>query len=299
MVALCDARDAKHRTAVKVLETFRPRSSPSATQCHGSVLRSASPEPAAPASRAARRPPNPALASGARRRGTGPPFWTGSMKDSDHDPDRADACLAVLSGRDEHLKVLDLRLRVSHDLAPPERDAHSPGLSLYAHRSRNATRLSSVWLLPQLHSDWHEERRPNCLRLRVEPHQVIGAGVGHRPHSDPRVGRSASPASHTQMRPSWPYNRTMKAINVTELKNHLSRYLRLASRGRRIVVRDRDEPIAEIGPPRPDAAAWHDRLAGQGRLRPRHTTLDVAANLETPPRRGRPGRAARRPRGSR
>jgi len=55
---------------------------------------------------------------------------------------------------------------------------------------------------------------------------------------------------------------------VTELKGHLSKYLRLASRGTRIVVKDRDEPIAELGPPRPDAASWHDRLARQGRLRP-------------------------------
>jgi antitoxin (DNA-binding transcriptional repressor) of toxin-antitoxin stability system len=60
----------------------------------------------------------------------------------------------------------------------------------------------------------------------------------------------------------------MKTINVTELKTHLSRYLRLASRGRRIVVRDRDEPIAEIGPPRADAAAWHDRLATSWTPRP-------------------------------
>jgi antitoxin (DNA-binding transcriptional repressor) of toxin-antitoxin stability system len=60
----------------------------------------------------------------------------------------------------------------------------------------------------------------------------------------------------------------MKTTNVTELKSHLSRYLRLASRGTRIVVHDRDQPLAEIGPPRPDAAAWHDRLAAQGRLRP-------------------------------
>jgi hypothetical protein len=30
---------------------------------------------------------------------------------------------------------------------------------------------------------------------------------------------------------------------------------RLGSRGRRIVVHDRDEPIAEIGPPRPRAVA--------------------------------------------
>jgi antitoxin (DNA-binding transcriptional repressor) of toxin-antitoxin stability system len=60
----------------------------------------------------------------------------------------------------------------------------------------------------------------------------------------------------------------MKDINVTELKSHLSRYLRLASRGGRIVVRDRDEPIAEIGPPRQPPGSWHDRLARAGRLRP-------------------------------
>ena len=60
----------------------------------------------------------------------------------------------------------------------------------------------------------------------------------------------------------------MKAINVTELKAHLSRYLRLASRGSRIVVHDRDEAIAEIGPPSGDAKSWRDRLAEQGRLRP-------------------------------
>jgi len=60
----------------------------------------------------------------------------------------------------------------------------------------------------------------------------------------------------------------MKAINVTELKSHLSRYLRLASRGRRILVQDRDEPIAELGPPQAASASWRDRLARDGRLRP-------------------------------
>ena len=55
---------------------------------------------------------------------------------------------------------------------------------------------------------------------------------------------------------------------MTELKSHLSKYLRLASRGRRIVVRDRDEPIAELGPPQPGTTPWHERLARQGRLRP-------------------------------
>ena len=60
----------------------------------------------------------------------------------------------------------------------------------------------------------------------------------------------------------------MKAINVTELKTHLSKYLRVASRGRRILVKDRDEPIAELGPPQAPPTAWPDRLAREGRLRP-------------------------------
>lgn len=59
----------------------------------------------------------------------------------------------------------------------------------------------------------------------------------------------------------------MKDINVSELKAHLSKYLRLAARGRRIVVKDRDEPIAEIGPVRGDAVSWRERLASEGRLR--------------------------------
>lgn len=57
-------------------------------------------------------------------------------------------------------------------------------------------------------------------------------------------------------------------INVSELKAHLSKYLRKASRGGRITVRDRDEAIAEIGPPPPAVASWRDRAQEQGRLRP-------------------------------
>ncbi len=59
----------------------------------------------------------------------------------------------------------------------------------------------------------------------------------------------------------------MKTINVTELKANLSRYLRMAAWGTRIVVRDRDDPIAELGPPQREAASWHERLARDGRLR--------------------------------
>jgi antitoxin (DNA-binding transcriptional repressor) of toxin-antitoxin stability system len=59
----------------------------------------------------------------------------------------------------------------------------------------------------------------------------------------------------------------MKAINVSELKAHLSRYLRLASRGTRIVVKDREEPIAQLGPPQGESLSWRERLASEGRLR--------------------------------
>jgi len=58
----------------------------------------------------------------------------------------------------------------------------------------------------------------------------------------------------------------MKDINVSELKAHLSRYLRMASQGIQIVVKDRDEPIAQIGPPLERAVSWRDRMAREGRL---------------------------------
>jgi antitoxin (DNA-binding transcriptional repressor) of toxin-antitoxin stability system len=57
----------------------------------------------------------------------------------------------------------------------------------------------------------------------------------------------------------------MKAIKVTELKANLSKYLRIASRGG--LVKDRDTPIAQLGPPEGGATAWHERLAAEGRLR--------------------------------
>jgi antitoxin (DNA-binding transcriptional repressor) of toxin-antitoxin stability system len=59
----------------------------------------------------------------------------------------------------------------------------------------------------------------------------------------------------------------MKAIKVTELKANLSKYLRLASRGARIVVLDRDEPIAQLGPLPAGQPSWRARLVDAGRLR--------------------------------
>ncbi len=54
---------------------------------------------------------------------------------------------------------------------------------------------------------------------------------------------------------------------MSELKAHLSKYLRMASKGVQIVVRDRDEPVAQIGPPTA-GTSWVDRMTRAGRLRP-------------------------------
>jgi antitoxin (DNA-binding transcriptional repressor) of toxin-antitoxin stability system len=59
----------------------------------------------------------------------------------------------------------------------------------------------------------------------------------------------------------------MKSVKVAELKAHLSKYLRMAARGTRIIVHDRDEPIATLGPLEPEPLSWREREARAGRLR--------------------------------
>ena len=60
----------------------------------------------------------------------------------------------------------------------------------------------------------------------------------------------------------------MKAIDINELKAHLSNSPLIASRGNRIVVHDRDEPIAQLGPLPSDVQSWRTHLQAQaGRLR--------------------------------
>jgi antitoxin (DNA-binding transcriptional repressor) of toxin-antitoxin stability system len=44
------------------------------------------------------------------------------------------------------------------------------------------------------------------------------------------------------------YHMAMKSVNIAELKNRLSHYLRLVRRGESILVRDRDAVIARIEP---------------------------------------------------
>jgi antitoxin (DNA-binding transcriptional repressor) of toxin-antitoxin stability system len=49
----------------------------------------------------------------------------------------------------------------------------------------------------------------------------------------------------------------MKAVGLRELKNRLSEYVREVRRGRSVLVTDRGEVVAELGPPRPAASVLH------------------------------------------
>ncbi|MGH2474079.1 MAG: type II toxin-antitoxin system Phd/YefM family antitoxin [Candidatus Limnocylindrales bacterium] len=63
-------------------------------------------------------------------------------------------------------------------------------------------------------------------------------------------------------------------VGIGELRQNLSRYLRRVARGERLLVTDRNRPVAELGPA-PDAGGAVDRLIAQGKV-------------TRPPRRGLP-----------
>ena len=44
----------------------------------------------------------------------------------------------------------------------------------------------------------------------------------------------------------------MRSVGIKVLKNKLSEYVRLAAGGETILVTDRDQIVAELGPPRPE-----------------------------------------------
>jgi prevent-host-death family protein len=54
-------------------------------------------------------------------------------------------------------------------------------------------------------------------------------------------------------------------VGVAELRQNLSRYLRRVEQGERLVVTDRNRPVAELGPPAVTGAAL-DRLIAEGRV---------------------------------
>jgi prevent-host-death family protein len=59
----------------------------------------------------------------------------------------------------------------------------------------------------------------------------------------------------------------MTSVGVAELRQNLSRYLRRVERGERLIVTDRNRPVAELGPP-PTTGPALDRLVAEGRVSP-------------------------------
>ena len=75
----------------------------------------------------------------------------------------------------------------------------------------------------------------------------------------------------------------MQGVNIAELKNNLSHYLRLVREGNEIAVRDRNRVIARIVPAAPLADYDEEllELAAQGKIRLPETPLDHATFTET------------------
>ena len=72
-------------------------------------------------------------------------------------------------------------------------------------------------------------------------------------------------------------------VGIAELRQNLSRYLRRVERGERLLVTDRNRPVAELGPP-PHASGELDRLIAAGRVsRPTRRGLPEPLQLEGDP----------------
>lgn len=76
----------------------------------------------------------------------------------------------------------------------------------------------------------------------------------------------------------------MNSVGVAELRRNLSVYLRRVADGERLVVTDRNRPVAELGPPATESTAL-DRLIAEGRVaRPRRRGLPEPLDLDGDPR---------------
>lgn len=75
----------------------------------------------------------------------------------------------------------------------------------------------------------------------------------------------------------------MKSVNVAELKNRLSKYLRFAKGGEEIIIRDRNLPVAKLVPFSPEEGTEEDLLlVAAGKMRLPESPVDLEEALRIP-----------------
>jgi len=75
----------------------------------------------------------------------------------------------------------------------------------------------------------------------------------------------------------------MRSVNVAELKNRLSKYLRFAKQGEEIIIRDRNLPVAKLVPfSAEDADDEELMLVAAGKMRLAKMRLDLKKFLKIP-----------------
>lgn len=75
----------------------------------------------------------------------------------------------------------------------------------------------------------------------------------------------------------------MRSVNVAELKNSLSKYLRFAKRGEEIIIRERNLPVAKLVPfSAEDASEEELRLVAEGKMRLPQIRLDLDEFFKMP-----------------
>lgn len=86
----------------------------------------------------------------------------------------------------------------------------------------------------------------------------------------------------------------MKTVNIAELKNKLSTYVKFARNGEEVVIRDRNLPVAKLVPFESGNASEEDlRLVAEGKMRlPERPLSDLEGIWKTPPTRKLKGRKA-------
>jgi prevent-host-death family protein len=74
-----------------------------------------------------------------------------------------------------------------------------------------------------------------------------------------------------------------RTVGVAELRQNLSRYLQRVENGERLLVTDRNRPVAELGPP-PSTGSALDRLIADGKVaRPARRGLPGALQMDGDP----------------